>query len=97
MRNSVSTASGVERTNIQDTIATRTSDSTKPSRGDSTIAADCLQEAGPDDGVEPRPRRAGADEAADQCVRTRGRNAEQPGDDIPDDRAEERGENDARR
>ena len=41
-------------------------------------------------------RRAGADETANQRMRTAGGNAEQPGQDVPDDRAAERREDDAR-
>src|ERR1700712_3682636 len=42
MRKARSTANGVERTDAQDTIATRTSASRKPTSGDSTIASSVL-------------------------------------------------------
>ena len=42
MRKARSTANGVERTEAQDTIATSTSASRKPTSGDSTIASSVL-------------------------------------------------------
>src|ERR1700712_1043991 len=42
MRKARSTANGVERTDAQDTIATSTSASRKPTNGDSTIASSAL-------------------------------------------------------
>ena len=42
----------------------------------------------------PGPRRRGADEAAEQGVRRAGRQAEQPGEQVPEDAADQAGEDD---
>ena len=56
-----------------------------------------LEEARPDDGVKSSARHARPHQSADQRVRAAGGNSEQPGHDIPDDGAAQRGEDDARR
>ncbi len=92
MRKARSTANGVERTDAQDTIATSTSASRNPTSGDSTMASKRLRQPAPDRGRKSGLGHAAADQSADQGVRTGGRNAQSPGDQVPDDGADQGGE-----
>ena len=77
---------------VHDTASTSSSASTKPIAGDSTIAAAVFSR--PDQTIAPQPALASPPptKPADQRVRTARRDAEQPGDDVPDDRADQRRE-----
>src|SRR3977135_2734064 len=92
-RNARSTANGVERTDSHDTIATSTSASKNPTSGDSTMAISVLDNPlntaaesphlaipAPPRGRRPRLGHPAAEQPADQCVRTAGRNPQSPGD-----------------
>jgi hypothetical protein len=54
----------------------------------------CRQQTGPDDRCEARLHDAGADQSADQRVRTARRNAAPPGNDVPGDSANQCAEDD---
>ena len=70
MRNVRSTANGVCRTNIQDTMRISTSASTKPVARRKHDGGDGLQQARPDNRADAGLCNAGADQPADQRVRT---------------------------
>ena len=92
MRKARSTRSGVERTESHETISTSTSASRKPTSGDSTIAAaSCdspLQTAAESPALAMPPPTSPPIRACE----TAGGNAEPPGDQVPDDGADQRGE-----
>ena len=78
MRKARSTANGVERTDSQDTIATSTSASRKPTSGDSTIASSVFDSPLQTAAEMPGLRHAGADQPADQRVRAATRECRAP-------------------
>ena len=92
MRKARSTANGVERTDAQDTIATSTSASRKPTSGDSTIASSVfdspLQTAAESPALAMPPPTSPPISA---CELEDGM-PEPPGDQVPDDGADQRGE-----
>ena len=73
-------------------MATSDGDERRQQRGDEHLG----HQAAPDHAVPADRGDHGADDAADQRVRRAGRDAEQPGQQIPDDAADEAGEHDAR-
>lgn len=51
-------------------------------------------DGGPSDAPGSQRCESGSDEAAEQCVGGRGRHAQEPGEQVPEDAADEAGEND---
>ncbi len=92
-RKARSTANGVERTDAQDTIATSTIASRNPTSGDSTIATSVFVSPLQTAAESPGLGHAAADQPPDQGVRTGGRDAQCPGDQVPDDGADQRRKN----
>ena len=80
------------RTKIHETASISSEPSRKPSSGEMTMNATVFRKPA---GIERPGARLGhrrADQAADQRVRGRRRDAVVPGDDVPDDRADQRAE-----
>ena len=92
MRKARSTANGVERTDAQDTIATSTSASRKPTSGDSTMASSVFDRPLQTAAEIPALAMPAPTSPPISACELRGRNAEPPGDQVPDDRADQRGE-----
>ncbi len=91
-RNHLSMRRGVASTNIHETMIIMIEPNTKPSKGDSTMNSDRLDQAGRHQYAGSRLGYGRPDQAADQGMRRRGRNAEKPGDEIPEDGADQRAE-----
>ena len=95
-RNVRSTANGVWRTKIHDTTRIEQKGEEKADRRRHHDGRSVFTSPVQTMELMPALAIAATDQPADQCMRLTGRNPEDPGDDVPDDSAHQRRENDLR-